>query len=66
MASKKSHYQKIAKNRCTKNGRLGRGNVDIYRMEKLTFLARLKTDVFKDYWENCVDFVSQGRVDFLQ
>ena len=40
--------------------------LDIYRMEKLTFSARLKSETFKNYWENWIDFVSPLRVDFVQ
>ena len=38
----------------------------IYRMEKLTFSTRLKTETFKNYWENWANFVSQLRADFVQ
>lgn len=39
---------------------------NIYRMEKLTFSTRLKTETFKNYWENWVNFVSPLRADFVQ
>lgn len=32
--------------------------LDVYRLEKLTFLTRFKTDLFKNYWKGGVDFVS--------
>lgn len=38
----------------------------IYRMEKLTFSTRLKTETFKKYWENWVNFLSPLRADFVQ
>lgn len=31
--------------------------LDVYIMEKLTFLTRLKTDVFQNYWKGWVDCV---------
>ena len=40
--------------------------LNIYRMEKLTFLSRLKTDTFNNYWENWVDFMSTLRRDFVK
>ena len=38
---------------------------NIYRMEKLTFLVRLESDKFRNFWSNWVDFVTPLRTDFI-